>query len=102
MPRRPGQRKSTPSFMGRVTVYLGGPLDGTVAIGHPPTVTEGCRFAVVNPFCPVWVEGLLTYRHHVYQVVGKRVGQGGELQVLAEHIGQVAAADATFPSHRSR
>jgi hypothetical protein len=87
--------------MERVTVFLGGPLDGSVVLGRPLPETDGARFEVVNRGCPVWVNGAVNYRRHLYQIVGRRVGAEGE-ELLVEHVCPVPAGSAGGSDHARR
>lgn len=87
--------------MERVTVFLGGPLDGSVVIGRPACEADGARFEVVNSCCPVFVNGTQTYRRHLYQVVGRRVGIAGD-ELLVEHIRQVSVGEPNGSGHVHR
>jgi hypothetical protein len=87
--------------MERVTVFLGGPLDGSVVFGRPAREADGARFEAVSRNCPVFVNGAQTYRRHLYQVVGRRAGIAGD-ELLVEHVGQVPVGEASGSGHVRR
>ena len=67
-------------------MFLGGPLDGLTAAGMPRGGDIGSRFVLINRHCAVRKQGAPTYRRHLYEVVGRRPGKPGEVEVLAEHV----------------
>lgn len=73
-------------------MFLGGPLDGLTAAGMPRGGggNIGSRFVLINRHCAVRTKGAPKYRRHLYEVVGRRPGKPGEVEVLAEHIRPVA------------